>query len=96
VVAGVSRDQARDEGAEQGFAAMARVVHDLEEAKVERQLLLRKAPMWAAPGAQQRAEPVPVLVAGILAAGVADRLVLVAPRSGSTGRNSRRWSSVSA
>jgi len=58
VVAGVSRDQARDKGAEQGFAAMARVVHDLEEAKVERQLLLRKAPMWAAPGAQQRAEPV--------------------------------------
>ncbi len=57
VVAGMSRDQARDEGAEQGFAAPARVVHDLEEAEVERQLLLREAPMRAQPGAQQRPEP---------------------------------------
>ena len=47
MVAGVSRDQARDEGAEHGFAATARVVHDLEEVEVERQLLLREASMWA-------------------------------------------------
>ena len=35
-----SRDQARDKGAEQGFSAPARVVHELEEAEMERQLLL--------------------------------------------------------
>jgi len=65
-------------------------VHELKEAEVERQLVLREAPVRAQPGAQQRpeafdrvdmdlAEPVAVLVAGILAAPVADRLVLVAP-----------------
>ena len=56
VVAGVSRDQAGDEGAEQGFAAPARVVHELEEAERERQLVLREAPVRAQPGAQQRPE----------------------------------------
>ncbi len=90
VVAGTSRDQAGDEGVKQGFAASARVVHELKEAEVERQLVLRDTPMRAQPGAQQRPEPlhrvdvdlakaVAVLVTGILAAGVADRLVLVAP-----------------
>ncbi len=85
-----SGDQASDEGAEQGFAAPARVVHELEEAEVEGQLVLRDTPVRAQPGAQQRpealdgvdmhlAEAVAVLVAGIFAAGVADRLVPVAP-----------------
>ena len=88
VVPGPSRNQACDERAEQGFAASARAVHELEEAEIKRQLVLRDAPVRAKPRAQQRpkplhrvdvhlAEPVAVLVAGILASGVADRLVLV-------------------
>src|SRR4051812_45217213 len=90
VVTGTSGDEARDEGAEESFAPAARVVHELEEAEVVRQLLLRDALMRAEPRAQQRpetldrvnvdlAEPVPVLVAGVLAAPVTDRLVLAAP-----------------
>src|SRR4051812_2416752 len=86
----VSRNQACDKGAEQGSPTPARVVHELEEAEVKRQLVLRDAPMRAEPGAQQRPEPfhgvdvhlaeaVPVLVAGILTPGMADRLVLIAP-----------------
>jgi len=38
-----SRNQACDKGAEQGFAASAGVVHDLEEAEIEWQLVLRDA-----------------------------------------------------
>src|SRR3954462_943664 len=86
----VSCNQACDKGAEQGSPTPARVVNDLEEAEIERQLVLRDAPVRAEPGAQQRPEPldgvdvhlaeaVPVLVAGVLAAPVANRLVLVAP-----------------
>src|SRR3954466_3396175 len=82
--------QGGDEGSEQGFAAAACVVHELEEAEVERQLVLRDATVRAQPGAQQRpealdgvdvhlAEAVAVLIARILAAPVADRLVPVAP-----------------
>src|SRR5215212_7097921 len=85
-----SCDQGGDEGSEQGFAASACVVHELEEAEIERQLVLRDAAVRAQPGAQQRAEAldgvdvhlaeaVAVLIARILAAPVADRLVLVAP-----------------
>src|SRR3954454_13341152 len=83
-------DQTRDEGAEQSLAPAASVVDELEEAEIERQLLLRDAPVRAQPGAQQGpealgrvdvdlAEAVPVVVARVLAAGVADRLVAVAP-----------------
>src|SRR3954463_4844773 len=90
VVTGTSGDEARDEGAEESFAPAARVVHELEEAEIERQLVLRDAPMRAEPGAQQGPEPfhgvdvhlaeaIPVLVAGVFAAPVADRLVLIAP-----------------
>src|SRR3954470_6076916 len=86
----VSCNQACDKGAEQGSPTPARVVYELEESKIERQLVLRDAPMRAEPGAQQRPEPfhgvdvhlaeaVPVLVAGILTPGMADRLVLIAP-----------------
>jgi len=90
VVPGPSRHQAGDKRSEQGFAASACVVHELEEAEVERQLVLRDAPMRAKPGAQQGpktldrvdvdlAKAVAVLVAGILAASMADGLVPVAP-----------------
>ena len=90
VVVGPSRHQACHKGAEQGFAASAGVVHELEEAEIERQLVLRDAPMRAKPGAQQRpktldgvdvdlAKAVTVLIAGILAVPMADRFVPVAP-----------------
>jgi len=80
-----SCDQGCNKGAEQGFAASARVVHELKEAEIKRQLVLRDAAVRAQPGAQQRpktfygvdvdlaeAVPVSVLVTGILAAGVTD------------------------
>ncbi len=53
VVPGPSRNQAGDERAEQGFAASTRVVHELKETEIERQLLLRDASVRAQPGAQQ-------------------------------------------
>jgi hypothetical protein len=37
---GISHDQGCDEGAEEGFAAAPGVVHELEEAEIQRQLLL--------------------------------------------------------
>src|SRR5215216_97633 len=51
-----SRNQACDKGAEQGSPTPARVVDDLEEAEIERQLVLREAPVRAEPGAQQGPE----------------------------------------
>src|SRR4051794_4407792 len=84
------RDQASDQGPEQRLPAAPGVVDELEEAEVGGQLLLRDAPVRPQPGTQQRpeafgrvdvhlAEPVAVLVAGVLAPGVADGLVPVAP-----------------
>ncbi len=55
----VSRDQAGDQGTEQGFAAPASVVHELEEAEVKRQLVLRDAAVRAQPGV----DPTVMLVA---------------------------------
>src|SRR4051794_41226129 len=91
-----SYDQGGDERTEQGFAATACVVHELEEPEIERQLLLRETPVRTEPGAQERPEPldgvdvhlakaIPVLVAGVFAAPVADRCVLIAP-GGQAGR----------
>src|SRR4051812_19624849 len=40
VVTGTSGDEAGDEGTEESFAPAARVVHELEEAEIERQLVL--------------------------------------------------------
>jgi len=65
-------------------------VNELEESEIERQLVLREAPVRAEPGAQQGpetldgvdvhlAEAVAVFVARILTPGMADRLVLIAP-----------------
>jgi hypothetical protein len=42
---GTSHHQSRDEGAKAGFAPAPDVVHELEGAEVERQLLLRDAPV---------------------------------------------------
>src|SRR5689334_6065194 len=87
---GASRHQGGDELAEEGPAAAAGVVHELEESEVERQLLLRDAAVRSQPGAQRRpdplhgvdvdlAEPVAVVIPRVLAPGVAHRLVAVAP-----------------
>src|SRR4051812_47126039 len=89
-VGSASCDQGGDERAKQGFAATACIVHELEEPQIERQLLLRDPPVRAKPGAQQRPEPldgvdvhlaeaVAILVAGVFAAPVADRFVLIPP-----------------
>ena len=51
-----SRNQGGDEGAEQGFAAAAGVVDELEEAEIGGQLFLRDAAMRPQPRAQQRPE----------------------------------------
>ena len=48
---GTSHDQSRDEGAKESFASAPGVVHELEEAEIQRQLLLRDAPVWPQPGA---------------------------------------------
>src|SRR4051794_16051771 len=80
---GESCDQGGNERAEEGFAATACVVHELEEPQIERQLLLRDPPGRAEPGAQQGpepldrvdghlAEPLAILVSGGFAAPVAD------------------------
>src|SRR4051794_14376306 len=91
-----SRDERRYKRGEEGLPPPARVVHDLEEGEVERQFLLRDPTMRAEPGAQQRpdafgrvdvdlAEAVAVVIARVLAAGVADGLVDRLPRSGGVG-----------
>ena len=49
---GPIHDQSGDKGAAEGFAAVPGVVHELEEADIERQFLLRDTPMRAEPGAQ--------------------------------------------
>src|ERR1044072_5690064 len=48
-----SRNQACDKGAEQGSPTPARIVNELEEAEIKRQLVLRNASVRAEPGAQQ-------------------------------------------
>src|SRR3954464_681785 len=86
---GTSHHQSGDEGGEESFAAAPGVVHELEKAEIQRQLLLRDAPVRAEPGAQQGprslhrvdvdlAEAVAILVARILPATVADGLVPIA------------------
>src|SRR5215217_2145620 len=81
-----SRNQACDKGAEQGSPTPARVVDELEEAEIERQLVLREAPVRAQQGPEtldgvdvHLAEAVTIFVARILTPGMADRLVLIAP-----------------
>src|SRR5688500_8710362 len=51
-----SGDQGGDKGAEQGFAAAAGIVDELEEAEIGGQLLLREAAVRPQPRAQQGPE----------------------------------------
>jgi NAD(P)-dependent dehydrogenase (short-subunit alcohol dehydrogenase family) len=48
---GTSHDQSCDESTQESFAPAPDVVHELEEAEIQRQLLLRDAPVWSQPGA---------------------------------------------
>ena len=48
---GTSHDQSRDEGAKESFASAPGVMHELEKAKIQRQLLLRDAAVRPQPGA---------------------------------------------
>src|SRR3712207_8373698 len=97
-----SSHQSRDEGAEEGFASAPGVVHELEEAEIQRQLLLRDAPVRAEPGAQQGprplhrvdvdlAEAVAILVARVLATSVADRLVPIRSEEHTSELQSRQY-----
>src|SRR3954470_18433400 len=51
-----SCDEGANQGPEQGFAAAACVMHELKEAEIKRQLVLRDTAVRAQPGAQQRPE----------------------------------------
>jgi hypothetical protein len=84
------RDESGDEGPEERIAAAAGVVHELEEAEMGRQLLLRDAAVRSQPGAQQGPmtfgrvdvdlpEAGAIVAAGVLAAGVANGLVPITP-----------------
>jgi hypothetical protein len=80
--------QSAQEGTEQGPTAASGVMHELEQGKIAGQLRLRHATVWSEPRAQQRSDPfhgmdfaeaVTILVTGILAPAVVDRLVSEAP-----------------
>src|SRR3954471_10293787 len=85
-----SCDEGANQGPEQSFSAPPCVMHELKEAEIKRQLVLRDTTVRAQPGPQQRpeafnrvdvdlAEAITVFVACILTAGMAHRLVAVAP-----------------
>ena len=54
---GMSCHQCRDEGGQESFAAAPGIVHELKEAEIQRQLLLRDTPVRAEPGARQGPRP---------------------------------------
>ena len=87
---GVFADQQLNERPEQRFAALAHVVHTLEEPQGEWEFLLGYAPMRAQPTPQERpeafhgvhvhlAQAVPVFIAGKLASPMVDLLMPVSP-----------------
>ena len=83
-------DQQRQEGAEQAFTSDANIMHELKEAQVQRQLLLREAAMRSQPGTEQRPkalhrvdmnfmEAIPVLVTGVFTPAMTHRMMIKAP-----------------
>jgi len=56
-----SAEKGGDEGAKQGFAASARIMHELEEAEIKGQLVLRDAPVpaWCRDQGYGRTDPNP-------------------------------------
>src|SRR5271166_2895148 len=82
--------QLADQRTQQPLAARPDFMNELKEPQVQRQTFLGNSPVGAEPRTQQRpepferidmdlAEPIPVVVPGVLARGMADRLVVVAP-----------------
>lgn len=82
--AGTSLHQSGNKLTEEGFAPAAGVVDEFEEGEVQRQLLLRDAPVWAKPGAQEGpnplhgvdvdlAEAIAIIITGVFTVCVADR-----------------------
>ena len=76
----------KDKGMKESFAALADVVSKFKETRIERELLLRNAPMGPKPGTQQRPEafhridvngvkPISIFIAGILAGRMIDGLM---------------------
>ena len=83
-------DQEAEQRPQNALSSRPDVVDELEKSQVQRQLLLRDPPVRAQPTPQQRpepfervdvrlAEPVPVVIPGVLPLGVADRAVAVTP-----------------
>ena len=79
-----------NERGKQGFPASSRVVHKFKVPEVEGKSLLRYAPMWAKPGAQERPETldgvdmdlmvsISVLVSGVFSGSMADSAVNISP-----------------
>jgi hypothetical protein len=91
------------ERSEQAFTANPRVIDELKEAEIHRQLLLGDAPMGSQPGPQQRPEPfdsidmnlvksVAIFIARILPVAVADAAMPVPPSRSSGHRyHTRRY-----
>ncbi len=84
------RDQRRQQGVEQSFAAEACVVHKLKEPQAAWQLFLRDSAMGPSPGTQQRPAPLnrvdvdlmdalTLLIACVFAPAVAHRVMLNPP-----------------
>src|SRR5713101_2976182 len=87
---GVLADQELNELTQQCFASLADVVDKLEEPEVEREFLLRNAPMRTKPTPQQRpkalhrihmhfTKPVAIFISGVLAPPMVDALMVVSP-----------------
>ena len=87
---GVLADQELNEFTQQRFASLADVVDKLEEPEVEREFLLRNAPMRTKPTPQQRpkalhrihmhfTKPVAIFISGILTSPMVDTLMAVSP-----------------
>jgi hypothetical protein len=88
----VLADQELNELTQQRFASLSDVVDKLEEPEVERELLLRNAPMRTKPTPQQRPEalhrihmhftkPVAIVISGEFTPPMVDALMVVAPRT---------------
>mgnify|MGYP003487516614 CR=1 FL=1 len=83
-------DQQLQQGAKQAFTPDANVMHELKEAQVQRQFLLRDAAMRSQPGTEQRPkalhrvdmnfmEAIPVLVTGVFASAMTHGMMIKPP-----------------
>ena len=97
----MSGDQQLDQGVQQCFAALARIMNKLKEAQIQRQFLLRDATVRSQPTPEQGpkafqrvdmhlAQPLSIFIAGIVPLTMVDRFVGVAPRFQTTIESIRR------